>query len=97
MKEICGECTAKNECDQKPTWDDSCSGFTNMPLGAAPERKGKEMSKHTEPELLEALKMVVRYLEHSDVLVVMNLMALLGDVLVKRIQETIAAAEGVTP
>jgi len=46
------------------------------------------------PELLEALKMAVRYLEHPDVLAVTNQMALQGQVVVDRTRAAITAAEG---
>jgi hypothetical protein len=45
------------------------------------------------PELLEALMMAVRYLEHPDVLAVTNLMALPGQVVIDRIRAAIAKAE----
>lgn len=46
------------------------------------------------PELFEALKMAVRYLEHPDVLAVTNQMAMPGSVIVERTRAAIARAEG---
>jgi hypothetical protein len=47
------------------------------------------------PDMLEALKTALRYLEHPDVLAVTSEMAMPGQLVVDRINETIRKAEEV--
>lgn len=46
------------------------------------------------PELLEALRMALRYLEHPDVLAITKQMAMPGSVIVERTHAIIDKAEG---
>ncbi len=52
-----------------------------------------EQLRAVNTELLAALKMAVRYLDHPDVLAVTEKMALPGDLLVKRLYATIEKTE----